>query len=112
MLQFGEDPQELQTKVVGFLYQMRIDAEVKCAATPTRRDHSYTLLWLTTFTRAALLHHFILYGPASPAPPLHHAPDKCKIALSSRDENIYLSIYSIYLRLHVPRVGVSWGGVR
>ena len=30
VLQFGEDPQELQTKVVGFLYQMRIDAEVKC----------------------------------------------------------------------------------
>ena len=28
--QFGEDPQELQKKVVGFLYQMRIDAEVKC----------------------------------------------------------------------------------
>ena len=28
--QFGEDPQELQKKVVGFLYQMRIDAKVKC----------------------------------------------------------------------------------
>ena len=28
------DPQELQKKVVGFLYQMRIDAEVKCAARP------------------------------------------------------------------------------
>ena len=53
VLQFGEDPQELQTKVVGFLYQMRIDAEVKCvvlsegtlpitpALTPTPIPSSY-----------------------------------------------------------------------
>jgi len=30
VLQYGEDPDELQKKVVEFLYQMRIDAEVKC----------------------------------------------------------------------------------
>ena len=53
VLQFGEAPQELQTKVVGFLYQMRIDAEVKCvvlsegtlpitpALTPTPIPSSY-----------------------------------------------------------------------
>ena len=30
VLQYGEEPAELQKKVVEFLYQMRIDAEVKC----------------------------------------------------------------------------------
>ena len=83
VLQFGEDPEELQTKVVGFLYQMRIDAEVKCAATPTmatptmaaapsRRDHTYPYYGWPRLLEP--LYGTTSYGPASPAPPPHHAP--------------------------------------